>query len=429
MNLTGIFSMLLILISCSINSIANSDTITDYIYDNQIKTVKIYRKGFNLSFPAIELGNREYMEVVFDDLDSVQTDYIYTFIHCNSDWTKSKLQEHEYLGKLGDLYIYNPQSSYTTRVDYSHYQFSFPNDDVEFRVSGNYILRVIDEQTGAIIFDKRFIVFENAIEAEIEVKRATRLAMMDEYQEVDFTLRGNIFTDYDAYSEIRTVLLQNGRWDNAKIDIKPRYVKADEASYDHDMENTFIAGNEFHSLNIKTFEYKTEYVGDIRSMGSHFEIQIKPNKIRRFKVYLEEKDINGKSFVSFNAEEDGEIKADYMLVHFSLPYEAPEIEGEIYLLGEICNWEFSEKSKLEYNYETKAYEKAVWIKQGYFDYMYAMVYYNSDGEGNVRHIEGSHYETENDYQLIVYLRDRMMQYDRIIAYNKKNSALLRTSGY
>jgi hypothetical protein len=60
------------------------------------------------------------------------------------------------------------------------------------------------------------------------------------------------------------------------------------------------------------------------------------------------------------------------------------------------------------------------MKQGYYDYEY--VFYNKyTKELDEAFLEGSHYETENDYIICVYYHDFSMNYDRIIGYKVVNS--------
>jgi len=65
------------------------------------------------------------------------------------------------------------------------------------------------------------------------------------------------------------------------------------------------------------------------------------------------------------------------------------------------------------------------LKQGYYNFMYA---FKAPDEDVVKcyNLEGSHYETENDYQIFVYYGKIADKYDRLIGYQKFNSASKRT---
>lgn len=395
--------------------------ISDKIYDNNINTVLFFKKGSRLSFPAIALNSYEKLILKFDDLNQEQSDYIFQFIHCNSNWVKSNLSQIEYLNTQSDFYFPNPETSFSTRVDYNHYTLEFPNYDINFLKSGNYIIRVIRETTKEIIFDKRFIVYENSVSAQINIKRPDIVAYMDEYQQINFSLSSNIFNAYDINKDLKVFILQNERWDNALKTLKPRILKADELIYDHGDANTMPAGNEYRQVNIKSFNYKTENIEEIRLMGAHYTCTVKPDKIRRYEEYSNDQDLNGHCFISFDASAESDIKADYSYLYFSLPMDAPDIEGDVYLIGEITNRELSPRSKMEYNYQTKAYEKYLWVKQGYFDYQYALVRYN-DTVGDASHFEGDFYKTENEYQIIIYLFDQQYLFDRVVGFFTANSA-------
>jgi hypothetical protein len=71
---------------------------------------------------------------------------------------------------------------------------------------------------------------------------------------------------------------------------------------------------------------------------------------------------------------------------------------------------------MKYNYEMKAYQARVLIKQGYYDYMYGFQR-NGTLEYSLEEVEGHHWETRNDYTLLIYNRDLGARYDRVVGMN------------
>jgi hypothetical protein len=55
----------------------------------------------------------------------------------------------------------------------------------------------------------------------------------------------------------------------------------------------------------------------------------------------------------------------------------------------------------------------MFLKQGWYNYEFAFI---KEGETNpsTNNFEGSHYETENDYQILLYYRNPRERYDRVI---------------
>ena len=69
---------------------------------------------------------------------------------------------------------------------------------------------------------------------------------------------------------------------------------------------------------------------------------------------------------------------------------------------------------MKFNQLEMKYENTLYIKQGIFNYMYAFV---KDGEvqPDLSRFEGSHFETENEYSILVYHRPLGLDYDRLLS--------------
>jgi hypothetical protein len=134
-----------------------------------------------------------------------------------------------------------------------------------------------------------------------------------------------------------------------------------------------------------------------------------------FLIYYSEKDINGRYLVaSEDNVRDSDIEAEYVWVHFFLKYESPLIDGAIYVSGALSDWAYTPENRMNYNYQRKGYECALYLKQGYYNYQYVFLE-NGLSIGDESFIEGMHFETENDYAVFVYNREGGTLYDRLIA--------------
>lgn len=68
-------------------------------------------------------------------------------VHCNADWTQSQLSPIEYMNGFQGTTIDDFANSIGTTTQYSNYRLLLPNDDVQFKVSGNYAIQVYNEDT------------------------------------------------------------------------------------------------------------------------------------------------------------------------------------------------------------------------------------------------------------------------------------------
>ena len=68
---------------------------------------------------------------------------------------------------------------------------------------------------------------------------------------------------------------------------------------------------------------------------------------------------------------------------------------------------------LQYNEESKYWETALFLKQGYYNYQYVFVPKGSKTIDET-YIEGSHWQTGNDYTILIYLQEEGTSYDKLI---------------
>ncbi len=390
----------------------------DFIYDENIKTAMLYRNGWPLSSPILELSTGEELKLSFDDLSKEVRSYNYTIVHCSKNWEESDLMDMDYVDGFVENEITEYRYSLNTFQEYTHFNLVFPNEDMRIRISGNYLLVVYtDGNKENVVLTKRFMVVEPKVNVLPIVKRATLLDDRNYKQEIDFTIMHEGYTISDPYSEIYVVITQNNRWDNAIRGLQPLFVRSDELIYDYDRENVFTAGNEFRHFSTRSFRYRSERVAANIVDSTYNHVHLIPDQKRSFLKYSTQSDINGRFFIKNEEGNDAEVDADYAYVYFTLPYDAPMINGDIYLLGELNNWVMNKTSKMEYNYKKKTYEKKLMLKQGYYEYQYV---YKEDGQaaGDETLIEGSHYDTENEYTIYVYDSSLRNNYDQLIAVKK-----------
>jgi len=393
----------------------------DYIYRENLKTVQLYKTGSPLLAPIIELNTFETVKLSFDDLGTDQVNYYYTVIHCTAKWEDSELTKTDYISGFTDNQILDFAYSFNTLKAYTHFNLQIPNEDMKLRLSGNYLLKVYEEDhPDEPVFTKRFMVVESRVTVEPRVRKATLLTDKNYKQEVDFVIKHEGYSILDPYGEIYVVIQQNGRIDNMVSGLAPVFVHDNELIYDYDQENVFNGGNEFRNFEFKSLRYQSEYIRayEFDSAGTHVYLHnVKP---RSFLRYSSHSDLNGKMFIKNDEGKDSELEAEYALVHFTLPYDAPMINGNFYIYGGLTNWGYSTASQLKYNYKKFAYELTMLLKQGYYEYLYV---YLEDGKksGDATLIEGSHFDTENEYTIYVYNTSVSDNYNRLIAVEKFDS--------
>lgn len=425
LTLKKIFLELLIFIIFSINALGQdfrlSGVIKDSIYKDHIKSVLLHQEYKKISYPIIHLNTRERLTLSFDDLSTTIQNYQYDFIHCNFRWEPSQISRPEYLNGFSDNRIDNYAYSFNTYFDYIHYKVSIPNELVSFKKSGNYILVVYqDFNKRNILFTKRFRIVKNQVEIEARVKRPILPNYRDTGHEIDFTVKTQTHMIDDPYNDIKVEIHQNGRQDNVINDLKPLFVSNNELRYNHQEGNIFYAGKEFRYFNTKTLRYQSEKIKSIVFDRNYFHVTLFPNQPRDYDEYFYNPDRNGFYMVDIEEEEKPETDADYVFVNFALDYPANLVDGDIYIIGNLTNWQLDSTSMMNYNLDKKRYERTLLLKQGYYNYLYAFKKKGAQ-KGDITLIEGSHYEAENDYLIFIYHKKPNERYVRLIGYRKINS--------
>lgn len=393
----------------------------NYTSTENIKTILLHKEGFELSLPIIELNSSEKLVLSFDNLSNESPEYKYTFIHCDADWTASDMQPYEYIKGFTEDIINDYQYSFSTIQKYSHYKLILPTENMTLTKSGNYILKVYQEGfSDNPVFTRRFMIVEPKVSISAIAKRATLIEDMDYKQEVDFTINYTNYPISNPYQDVKVVITQNNRTDNPITDLKPKYIRNNELIYDFDQGNNFQGGNEFRNFDLKSLKTKTINIAKIGYDSSGYFAYVLPDEKRAFKNYFYYQDINGRKLIKTDDYANSDIESEYVNVHFTLPYNFDIVGGNVYILGALTDWNFTNEGMLKYNYFNHCYETTLYLKQGYYNYIYAFLE-NGKSVGDETIIEGTRYETENEYAIYVYCKEGGTTFDKLIGVKVINS--------
>ncbi|MGE0561125.1 MAG: DUF5103 domain-containing protein [Flavobacteriales bacterium] len=397
----------------------------DFTYNKNIKSVQFYNTNNVMSYPILTLGDPNKLKLSFDDFGLELKYYNYTIIHCNANWEKSELRQNQYLYNNFSDDIKNYKYSLNTDNQFIHYSIELPNEFINPTLTGNYILKVYDGyDTDNVIITKRFMVVDNKVEIISKVKEATNVAERFSRQEVDFSIDHKNIDIQNPYEQVKVVLMQNYRWDNAITGLKPRYVNGTLLDYNYDDQNVFDGSNEFRNFDIKSLMFQSINVKHMQfeQKDRRVHIYLVDDESRAYKRYLSAPDLNGNFLIKRDESiTDSDIEANYVKVHFSLKQYPQLKDGTVYIFGKLTDWKFKEEFKMKYDTLNNVYKQEVLLKQGYYNYMYCVVKDGAKNKGDLTTYEGSFFEAENDYTILVYYRNPTLFYDELIGIKTFNS--------
>ena len=391
-----------------LNSFSQDTFFSDSIYNKDIKTAELLADNSPFSYPVITLNTKEKLTLSFDDLNmkNKTSDYQYTIIQCDALWHQSNLSFDDYIDGYDENYITDYSTSFNTQVDYVHYKIQIPNDDIKFKLSGNYVIVVYkDDNPDNIVLTKRFYVSENSATINGNIHIPTISMYKQNYQQVDFSVSSNEFSKGNPLNYIRVVISQNNRPRRTKTNLKPRFVKGNQIIYDDPQENLFLGGSEFRFFDTKNIHFAPQEVAKIE-LKDVYNFYLIPQK--EYTKYFFHKEINGKFYIANDNGTNAEDDADYVKVHFYLPRDFPFLK-DVYIIGEFNNWKLLPEYKMFYNKKYKMYQATILLKQGYYNYKFALK------PPALHSIDGNYSETTNTYSIFVYFHDVLMNYDRLMA--------------
>ncbi|MBL4746536.1 MAG: DUF5103 domain-containing protein [Flavobacteriaceae bacterium] len=381
-----------------------------------IKTV-IFRPAIaNTYTPIAKLGTP--LVISFDDTEADEKDYYYKIEHYNYDWTLSDLLTSEFLNGYDQDRIRTYENSFNTLQYYTHYKFTIPNKVTKLKISGNYVLSIIDEDD-TVVFTRRFVLYEPKVDVGVRVVRTHDIATIQEKQSVEFTVHHPNLHINNPKKEIKITVLQNENWQTAIRGLEPMYFKNNQLIYKYNKKTSYWAGNEFWNFENKSVRNSTVSIANVELGDEIYHTYLYTNIERIDKPYTYFPDVNG-NFVVRNINGRGTaLEADYTWVHFYLEC-LEDLEGkELYVSGAFNNWQLNDENLMTYNDNSQLYEAQILLKQGFVNYQFL----TKDENGNLSNhdVDGSYFQTENQYTVFVYYRKFGSRYDRVIGVGNGNS--------
>jgi len=381
-----------------------------------IKTASFIQSSQNV-VPIFRLGDS--FQFQFDDLFGNEADYYYEITHCDYDWIPSDIPKSDYLQGFDSQKIQDYSNSFNTLQGYSHYTLAIPNQFTQLKLSGNYILKILNSDK-EVVLTRKFVLYEEIVRVPLKIRKPRIVANLYTKQNLEFEIKSDQIIFQNPMQNLKVVLLQNGKFNTAIKNISPQYVIGNDFVYKYDTQTQFWGGNEFLYFETKDIKNAGNYVSYINSENDLYNSHLYINRDRASLPYTNFRDINGNfKELTINGT-NYKIEADYSWVYFSLSAPLFMSDSSIYVGGMFNNYNTAPEFKMDYNAKNGLYEKAILIKQGFVNYQYIIV--NDKGIiDQEKAIDGNFYQTENDYSVLVYYKGNGDRYEKAIGFGYANS--------
>ena len=394
----------------------------DSVYKPYIHSIRFHMYGDQLSDAIYNLNGNNRLELDFDDMDGNVKYFYYTLVLCDYDWVPVDLSSFDYLKGFTQQRLSTYRYSSISLTRYTHYQAFIPEQNSGPTRSGNFLLKVyLDGDTSKLVFTRRLLVLDQKAAVSGQVVQPFNPQLFRTHQKIQFNVSLAGINAFSAAQQVKVVILQNSRWDNCIRDIAPTFVRGSSLEYSAENNCVFPGGKEWRWLDLRSLILQSDRVDHGEYNKKSTELFLKPDIDRSGIKYTYYRDQNG----FYNMETYESInpywQADYATVHFylSTPDGKPYPGRDIYLAGQLTNYELNDKTRMIFNESKGLYEITSFLKQGYYDYTY--ISSASNNPSNRTELEGNYWETENSYTILVYYRSFTDRADQLIGAAKINS--------
>lgn len=392
---------------------AVTDTATG-IFAPGFSTLKVQLDGDFLAPPVIRLGDsRMTLYVSFDELGDEHRYMRCSLEHLTPLWQPSGLLPSEYASGFNEAEVADYAYSQNTFRHYVNYRISIPSQELYPLISGNYLLRVWDEEEpDSTLLQARLCVSENVGTITGEASHITDRGSAGEFQQVSFTFSPGNFQLQDVFSDLQAIVVQNSDPSTA-VSVKPLRMQGGSIVYEHRPELIFPAGNEFRRFETTRTDYTGMHIARNGVENGAYSSWLNTDEERADRPYEYDRTQYGRFKVDEYNASDPDLGADYVKTYFTLDF--PQVmNGDVYVDGEFTHHRLDDSNRMTWDAETHTYTLPILLKQGSYNYRYVLRGHNPADKPDPAPVEGNHYETRNEYTIYIYYTPPGARYSRLL---------------
>jgi hypothetical protein len=386
------------------------------VYEENIRTVMLAPPGSiarNVQLPPVVSIFQQDLILAFDDIQESRNNYYVRLIHCNYTWQKSNLNDLDFLSVYNEFNINEYEYSSNTHLPYVHYRFAVP----PVKLPGNYLLVVYrDGNRNDIVLSMRFMVFQQRVSVTMDDLIAGSLSLTSTNQQLNFFVNYKDLEVFNPMDNFEVVIRQNQRWDNARFDVRPSFIRDDLKQVEYrfyDPSKQWMAGNEFRFVDFRSLNSPGQNTATINRNVEPYELAVREDRTREGLAYAQYRDMNG-AYVIENFDfrnSPPQVSGQYLFVDFALK-SAELADAKVYVCGHFNNWARTEETRMKYDKKSSTYRASLVLKQGWYDYIYCV----DSPSLPMTFFEGSHFQTENFYEVFVYYKSLKPMTELLVGY-------------
>lgn len=378
--------------------------------DDAVRTIQLYPGGQQDALPVVTLNSGDALTLEFDLVRSEGRPLSVYFQHADRTWRRD-LSASQVLASFQDDRLLEYQSSRGTDVPYVHYQYEFPNDDIRFQVSGNYILRVTERgRRDSVLFEQPFFVTEK--EGGLRLG-AESLMVPGQSQS---SLRP--IARYTPPAEIRgdpfghaVCFVRNSRLADTRCRDRPTLARQPELKFQLHRDRAYAPTTTGYTLDLSTLRASSQ-IARIDRSASPIRALLDPDYARFGGGIETGRMMNGQTIIrgALSSRLDPALSAEYVEASFAFvpagetPYSSPLV-----VAGSFSGMNPERGTRMEWNESQGRYEGRVLLKQGRYQYFYATSdpAFAAEVQNRTRRMTGT-------YTAFVYYRDARRNTDRLL---------------
>lgn len=406
-------SLLIMIAGASVKASA-ADEMATRIFSSDFKTLKVMHEDDFMVDPTIVLGGNDAITISFDEIGDDLSRLQYRLLHCNYDWTPSQLMESEYVDGFNIADIEDYAFSSNTYIHFVNYRFTIPSAEMKPLVSGNYIVQVFpQDDPDDVLLQARFRVTEQGASISGSVSGRTDRGINTEWQQLELAVTATSGDVTNPYTDLIVTVEQNDRPETRRCLNRPLRMMGSTLEYKSLPELVFPAGNEYRRFETVRTNYPGMGIDSTRYQGDRYHAWLTPSISRAAGSYIFDKTQRGRYVIDEYNSTDPELGADYVNVHFELDY--PEVlNGDVYVEGALAGRRYDESNRMTYDRTRGVYTLELPLKQGSYNFQYVVRGRGGNPPTDAGIIEGNFAETQNEYNISVYLRTPASRADRLL---------------